>query len=52
MDKKTSTTSAEHNYATKNYPGVAVNDADDNKNTEKLQKERTCTLGNNPRNQK
>ncbi len=32
------------------YPGVAVNRADNNKDTEKLQKERTCTLNNNPRN--
>lgn len=32
-----------------NYPGVALNEADDNKVTEKLQKESTCELNNNPR---
>ncbi|MDE6436277.1 MAG: hypothetical protein K2K69_02060 [Muribaculaceae bacterium] len=36
--------------AEQNLSGVAVNIADGEKDTEKLQKERTCTLGNNPRN--
>ncbi|MCM1349123.1 MAG: hypothetical protein NC338_06880 [Firmicutes bacterium] len=31
------------------YPGVAVNKADDGKVDKKLVKERTCTLNNNPR---
>ncbi len=34
----------------KNLPGVAVNDADDDKVTPSLVKERTSTLNNNPRN--
>lgn len=34
------------------YPGVAINKADDNKETEKEVKERTETLNNNPRNHK
>ncbi|MDE6120419.1 MAG: hypothetical protein K2F63_01370 [Muribaculaceae bacterium] len=36
--------------AAKDLPGEAINIADGQKNTEALQKERTCTLGNNPRN--
>lgn len=52
MEKKDAPTKSEINHASKKYPGVAVNEADDNKDTVKLQKERTCTLGNNPRNQK
>lgn len=32
------------------YPGVAVNKADNDKITEALEKERTATLNNNPRN--
>lgn len=53
MDKKKNTTTeAERDYASKNYPGVAVNEADNEKDDVKLQKERTCILGNNPRNQK
>lgn len=32
------------------YPGVAVNDGDKNKDTSALQRERTSTLNNNPRN--
>lgn len=32
------------------YPGVAVNDADHAKVTKKLEDERTCILNNNPRN--
>lgn len=33
-----------------NYPGVAINVGDDNKNSLKLEKERTKTLNDNPRN--
>ena len=36
--------------ALNNLPGMAINKADDNKVTEKLEKERTATLNNNPRN--
>ena len=36
--------------AEQQYPGAAVNAADKNKVSEKLEKERTCTLNNNPRN--
>ena len=32
------------------YPGVAVNEADNDKNTPKLHKQATCELNNNPRN--
>lgn len=32
------------------YPGVAVNRADENDVNRKLEKERTATLNNNPRN--
>jgi hypothetical protein len=32
------------------YPGVAINQADDNKVSKNLVKERTETLNNNPRN--
>ena len=32
------------------YPGVAVNSADNNKTERTLEKERTATLNNNPRN--
>ncbi len=32
------------------YPGVAIDVADDEKTTERLVKERTCTQNNNPRN--
>ena len=36
--------------AAREYPGAAVNMADQEKDTIKLEKERTCTLNNNPRN--
>lgn len=32
------------------YPGVAINKSDNDKVSEKLEKERTETLNNNPRN--
>lgn len=32
------------------YPGVAINDGDDEKENKELVKERTKTLNNNPRN--
>lgn len=38
--------------ASEKYPGVAVNIGDDEKVNESLEKERTCTLNNNPRNNK
>ncbi len=34
------------------YPGVAVNYGDDGKNDKALEKERTRTINNNPRNNK
>ena len=33
--------------ASQKYSGVAINQADDNKVSEKLEKERTCTLNKN-----
>ncbi|MDE6099643.1 MAG: hypothetical protein K2G01_01230 [Paramuribaculum sp.] len=36
--------------ALREFPGVAVNRADDNADTTALEKERTRTLNNNPRN--
>ena len=36
--------------ALNNLPGMAINKADDGKVSEKLEKERTATLNNNPRN--
>ncbi len=36
--------------ALNDLPGATINKADDNKVSEKLEKERTCTLNNNPRN--
>ena len=33
--------------ASQKYSGIAINQADNNKVTEKLEKERTCTLNNN-----
>lgn len=45
MDKKEQLEQAELDY-----PGVAVNVADNEKDTPGLEKERTCTLNNNPRN--
>lgn len=38
------------NSASQEFPGVAVNKADDNVNSVALEKERTRTLNNNPRN--
>lgn len=32
------------------FPGVAINDADDDKVSKKLVEERTCVINNNPRN--
>ncbi|MCM1067018.1 MAG: hypothetical protein NC418_05525 [Muribaculaceae bacterium] len=37
-------------YAVDNFPGAAVNHADDNEVDSALVKERTRTLNNNPRN--
>ncbi len=51
MEKKTHTTHAEQTHASKTYPGVAVNQGNDNKNTEKLEKERTCIINNNRNNE-
>lgn len=50
MDRKHKPTKTENVQALKDYPGVAVNQADGDKDTVKLEKERTCTLNNNPRN--
>lgn len=36
--------------AERDYPGIAVNNADHAKDNKALQKERTHTLNNNPRN--
>lgn len=36
--------------ALNNLPGMAINKADDGKVSEKLEKEHTATLNNNPRN--
>ncbi len=33
--------------ASQRYSGIAINQADNNKVSEKLEKERTCTLNNN-----
>ena len=33
--------------ASQKYSGIAITQADNNKVTEKLEKERTCTLNNN-----
>lgn len=52
MEKKNFETETKLEDASKDYPGVAINEGDNNKDDEKLQKERTCTLGYNPRNQK
>jgi hypothetical protein len=52
MNKKDTTKESERDYASQNYPGAAINEGDEDKNNVKLQKERTCVLGNNPRNQK
>lgn len=40
----------EENTGSKEYPGVAVNQADDNKVNRELEKERTKVENNNPRN--
>lgn len=41
---------AEKTTPSQSYPGVAINEGDDGKDTRELQKERTATLNNNPRN--
>lgn len=40
----------ERDKAIDNYPGAAIDRADDDKVDEELVKERTCMLNNNPRN--
>lgn len=54
METTKKTTASEDTQAAQTapstYPGVAIDLADDNKVTEKLEKERTQTLNNNPRN--
>lgn len=47
MDKKDSKATPQQAME---YPGVALNDADNNKDTECLQKQSTKELNNNPRN--
>lgn len=52
MDKKESMpTKGEQEKAEQQYPGAAINNADNNADTEALVDERTCTLNNNPRNE-
>ncbi len=36
-------------HAEQTYPGMAINEADNDKATKKLVDERTCALNNNPR---
>lgn len=52
MDKKDNKpTKGEQAKAEREYPGVAVNEADKDADTKELVDERTCTLNNNPRNE-
>lgn len=52
MDKKDEKLpKSEIEKAEQTYPGVAINEADDDAYTKELVKERTCTLNNNPRNE-
>lgn len=52
MDKKDEKLpKSEIEKAEQTYPGVAINEADDDADTKELVKERTCTLNNNPRNE-
>lgn len=52
MDKKDGKLSkSELEKAAQKYPGVEINDADNDADNAKLVKERTCTLNNNPRNE-
>lgn len=48
MDKNK--TNAKKIRSADQYPGIAVNVSDQEKDTDKLVKERTRTLNNNPRN--
>lgn len=48
MKKEESKKSIEE--AVKDFPGAAINSADNEKDTEKLVEERTKTLNDNPRN--
>lgn len=48
--KNTKSTAQTICNAEKNYPGAAINAADNNRDTPDLIKERTKTLNNNPRN--
>lgn len=48
--KEEKSTKKEADKAAQDYSGVAVNIADDGKVSEKLEKERTCTLNNNRNN--
>ncbi|MDE6345251.1 MAG: hypothetical protein K2L55_01110 [Muribaculaceae bacterium] len=44
-------TKEEREKAERQYPGAAVNEADNNADNKQLVKERTCELNNNPRNE-
>lgn len=44
-------TKEEREKAERQYPGAAVNEADNNADNKQLVKERTCKLNNNPRNE-
>ena len=48
--KPTNTTDEIKNTSASEYPGVAIDIADNDKTNEKLVKERTATINNNPRN--
>ncbi len=50
MSDKKKSTQQDIDAATDKYPGMAVNESDDEKVDAKLVKERTRTLNNNPRN--
>lgn len=49
METKKNYTESEEKAARK-YPGVAIDRADDNRVDAQMVKDRTCTLNNNPRN--
>lgn len=50
MEKKTKSTGKQKAEGLEDYPGVAINEADKDKENPCLVKERTKTLNNNPRN--
>lgn len=52
MSEKRKTSKINAEKAERDYPGIAVDHSDDEKVDSALVKERTCTLGYNPRNAK